>query len=245
MTPDRFFQLPSQDQIGWAKAFGDRFGSLIQNAAKANCIPASLLAAIVANEMVDWRWPDGTFLDGITGGGVGPAQIAPATAVNAGATGLQTSDFRPRRQTTPAGPTSVDTSYVLSPEAQHQSAARDLLQTDNGAIDIAARLLKNYLNEMCNKSAAGGPIFGLGANIRFNLLDDRTVRDFCNKCKDCKAIVGAPLPPGFVDAYAAKWNTPDVWNANHPIGDKNYPNADRNGAWADQLTPLIPFLIGN
>jgi RHS repeat-associated protein len=204
MTPPEFFALSTPDKIGWAKAFGARFAALIEKAAKENCIPKRLVAIIIANEMIDWRWPDGTPFDGARGGGVGPAQISPTTAVNENVTGMNTSDFKPYLQWSTAGPTSVDTSFEISPYAQHVSAASKLLQSDNGAVDVAARLLQKYVSEMCGKTLAGQPVFGPGAQARFYSLDQKTLRDFCNKCKDCDAIVNAPLPPGLADAFAAK-----------------------------------------
>ena len=43
-------------------------------------VPKELLAGIIANEMLEWKFPDGLFLDGISGGGIGYAQIAINTA---------------------------------------------------------------------------------------------------------------------------------------------------------------------
>ena len=53
---------------------------LIDRYAKQYNIPKELLAGIIANEMLDWKFPDGTWLDGIGGGGIGYAQIALKTA---------------------------------------------------------------------------------------------------------------------------------------------------------------------
>jgi hypothetical protein len=216
---------------------------LIKQAARQNCIPERLLAIIIANEMIDWRWPDGTGFDGIRGGGVGPAQISPGTAVNEGVTGMQTSDFQQYRQATPAGPTSADTSYTVSSYDQHISSTRNMLQTDGGAVQMAARLLSKYLSEMCGRQTA----FGVGAQTRFTFLAGNSFRAFCDDCKNCDQIVKAPLPAGLADTLAAKWNTPDVWNAREPIGDHNYPNADRNGTWAEMLLirGFDGLLIGN
>ena len=42
---------------------------------------------IIANEMLDWKFPDGTWLDGLGGGGIGYAQNALKTARAHGITG--------------------------------------------------------------------------------------------------------------------------------------------------------------
>ena len=49
--------------------------------------PEELLAGIIANEILDWKFPDGTWLDGIGGIGIGYAQIALKTARKHGTTG--------------------------------------------------------------------------------------------------------------------------------------------------------------
>ena len=45
------------------------------------------LVGVIANEMLDWKFPDGTPLDGVSGGGIGYAQIAVKTARAHGVTG--------------------------------------------------------------------------------------------------------------------------------------------------------------
>lgn len=60
--------------------FRIHFGKTVDKYAKQYNIPKQLLSGIIANEMLDWKFPDGTPLDGIRGGEVGYAQITIKTA---------------------------------------------------------------------------------------------------------------------------------------------------------------------
>ena len=71
--------------------------------------------------MLDWRFPDGTLLDGIGGGGIGYAQIAIKTARKHGTKG------------------SV-------------SEIKAKLNSYEGSVEIAAKILKNYFDEFCDSA---------------------------------------------------------------------------------------------
>ena len=78
----------SQDEkYLWCNSFRNRFGNAIDKYAKEYNIPKQLLAGVIANEMQEWKFPEGTPLDGVSGGGIGYAQIAVKTARAHGITG--------------------------------------------------------------------------------------------------------------------------------------------------------------
>ncbi len=87
MTHDKWENQTDEEKYLWCNSFRNRFGSVIDKYARQNNIPKELLAGVIANEMLDWKFPDGTWLDGIGGGGVGYAQIAMRTAKKHGAIG--------------------------------------------------------------------------------------------------------------------------------------------------------------
>jgi hypothetical protein len=74
----------------WCNKFREFFGDYIDKYAKQYNIPKQLLAGIIANEMIDWKFPDGTWFDGIKGGGIGYAQITLDTAREYGFSGSNT-----------------------------------------------------------------------------------------------------------------------------------------------------------
>ena len=87
MSPDRWDRLKEEDKYLWCNVFRDRFGKAIDKYAIQYNIPKQLIAGVIANEMLDWKFPDGTLFDGITGGGIGYAQIAIKTARDHGILG--------------------------------------------------------------------------------------------------------------------------------------------------------------
>lgn len=87
MTHDEWYDQSEEKKFLWCNSFRNRFGDAIDKYAKIYNIPKQLLAGVIANEMLDWRFPDGTLLDGIGGGGIGYAQIAIKTARKHGVIG--------------------------------------------------------------------------------------------------------------------------------------------------------------
>ena len=248
MTPLDFAKLSADDKEKWAKNFQGRFGGLIEKHAKEQCIPKRLLAAIIANELTDWDWADGTVFDGMGGGGVGPAQIAPSTAVSENVTGIDATQFKPYVQSSPAGPTSMNAGSIVSVDSQLRDATRQKLLKDGGAVEIAARLMRKLLDEMCAKAARGLPA---GAARFFGDCD--LERDFCCRKGDCDQIVNMSPSRCLVRAMAAYWNTngrdgkPSVLDAKDPIEPNNpggnFFNAARNGIHAKDLQPMLDALV--
>ncbi|MBO5991117.1 MAG: hypothetical protein J6R00_05655, partial [Lentisphaeria bacterium] len=104
------------DKNLWCNSFRKRFGDFIDQYAEKYNIPKELLAGVIANEMLEWKFPDGSIIDGIGGGGVGYAQIAVATALKNGIT-------------------------------ESRFAIIKKLNTYEGSVEIAAKILRNYLYE--------------------------------------------------------------------------------------------------
>lgn len=87
MTHQKWGAQSQDEKYLWCNSFRNRFGNAIDKYAKKYNIPKQLLAGVIANEMQEWEFPDGTFLDGVYGGGIGYAQIAVKTARVHGITG--------------------------------------------------------------------------------------------------------------------------------------------------------------
>ncbi len=80
MDHDTWYNQTEDEKYQWCNSFRNRFGNAIDKYAEQYNIPKQLLAGIIANEMLDWRFPDGTMIDGAGGGGIGYAQISTKTA---------------------------------------------------------------------------------------------------------------------------------------------------------------------
>ena len=89
MTHEKWRRQSNEDKYLWCNSFRNRFGNAIDKYAKKYNIPKQLLAGVIANEMLEWKFPDGRSLDGFTGGGIGYAQIAIKTARAHGITGSE------------------------------------------------------------------------------------------------------------------------------------------------------------
>lgn len=87
MTHDKWSKQSDEEKYLWCNTFRNRFGNAIDKYAKKYNIPKQLLAGVIANEMLEWKFPDGTSWDGLSGGGIGYAQIAIKTARVHGITG--------------------------------------------------------------------------------------------------------------------------------------------------------------
>ena len=116
MTHQQWDNQTKEEKYLWCNSFRHHFGDAIDKYAQKYNIPKQLLAGVIANEMLDWKFPDGTRLDGISGGGVGYAQIAINTAKAHGINGSN-------------------------------SEIREMLNSYEGSVAIAAKILKDYLTE--------------------------------------------------------------------------------------------------
>ena len=155
--------------------------------------------------MLDWKFPDGTCWDGITGGGIGYAQIAIKTARQHGFYGTD-------------------------------NEIRKKLESYSGSVEIAAKILQNYLTEF-KKSAQNnklGPGFeksDLYTGAKISILDK-------------KDLVNINFKDWLVLSMCAIWNSGiEVIYAKDRIGKKNYPNAWYHAMHSFVLHPYLPKLV--
>ena len=122
-----------EDRDKWWNKFGTDFGSDIRKAAEGNCVPIDLLANMIAHEQMELAFDD-MALDGITGGGVGPAQISPTTAIKEGVTGLNSADY----PATTRGITARGQYFEgqVSAEENFMNAVTKKLNTNSGAAGV-------------------------------------------------------------------------------------------------------------
>ena len=189
----------------WCNSFRHHFGDAIDKYAQKYNIPKQLLAGVIANEMLDWKFPDGTRLDGITGGGVGYAQIAISTAK---AHGINGSD----------------------------SKIREMLNSYEGSVAIAAKILKDYLTEF--RESIKNDELGQGF-VKSGLYSVKKTSILENK-----NIVNMNVPQWLLNSMCAIWNSGiEVIYAKDRMGDNNYPNAFWNGMNSCVLSEYLPKLV--
>ena len=205
MTHDKWDNQSEDKKYLWCNSFRNRFGSAIDKYAGQYNIPKELLAGVIANEMLDWKFPDGTWLDGIGGGGIGYAQIAIKTARKHG-------------------------------ERDSDSAIKDKLNSYNGSVEVAAKILKDYLDEFCRsvKNDKLGP--GFQKSTLYYMAKPHILQrdDF----------VDMKVPEWLLNTMCAVWNSEiGVIYAKDKIGDNNYRNADIHGQNSSVLLKYLPKLV--
>ena len=155
--------------------------------------------------MLDWKFPDGTKLDGISGGGVGYAQISIETAQRHGISGSK-------------------------------SSIRKKLNSYEGCVEIAAKILKDYFYEFIDsvKKDKLGPGFKKSLLFYMPNLSILKRNDF----------VDMKVPEWLLNTMCAVWNSGiEVIYAKDKIGDKNYPNAYNHGLNSSVLLRYLPKLV--
>ena len=205
MNHDKWFDQSEKDKYLWCNSFRIRFGTAIDEYAKLYNIPKQLLAGIIANEMLDWRWPDGTFLDGSKGGGIGHAQIALQTASKHRVTGSK-------------------------------SEIRKKLNSYEGSVEIAAKILKNYFDEFRDSIKKDKLGQGFKKSSLYYMAKPYILQrdDFVNM----------KVPEWLLNSMCAVWNSEiGVIYAKDKIGDKNYPNANTHGLKSTYLLKYLPKLV--
>lgn len=205
MSHEKWERQSNDEKYLWCNSFRNRFGDAIEKYSKAYNIPKQLLAGVIANEMLDWKFPDGTWFDGLSGGGIGYAQIAIKTARN---NGIQGSD----------------------------SEIKAKLNSYEGSVEIAAKILKNYLNEFQesikkDKLGQGFVQSGLYSSRKSSILEKEN-------------IVDINVPQWLLSSMCAIWNSGiKVIYAKDRMGDDNYPNAFWNGMNSCLLSSYLPKLV--
>ncbi|MGE4563912.1 MAG: hypothetical protein AB7F32_03500 [Victivallaceae bacterium] len=205
MGVDKWLDQSEDDKNLWCNSFRNRFGEAIDKYAQKYNVPKELLAGISANEMLDWKWPDGSWLDGVGGGGVGFAQIAPKTARKEGIEGR---DYDIKKK----------------------------LKTTNGSVEIAAKILKNNLDELKTIIAEDKLGKGFEKSTLYYLADPAILNS--------KDKVDMKVPEWLLNTMCAVWNSgTGVLKAKEKIGDDNYRNACRHGSNSSVFQRYLSKLV--
>jgi RHS repeat-associated protein len=202
----------------WFDDFRNSYNAPINDAANKHCVPKRLLAAIIANEMIDYSSSEGAGEWAGFGRSLGPAQITINTAIRYGLTDLDRSQFGP--------------SWIpwRSAEKNYKSAVRKYLQDPAKNIDAAARLMAKYLDELCNKALNGG----LNKGFIRDIVAGPYLENFCCRKKKCDEIVNMNPSDALIRSMAALWNN-DIGVTQ--VGDvaRESPNAFNHAWWASRL----------
>jgi hypothetical protein len=201
----------------WNRSFKNRFGSDIDSSSAAHCVPKRLLAGMIANEMTDWDGLDGGPLDGISNGGIGPAQISVDTAIK----------------------------NNLYPNLNDKGTLKDALKSDAGAVEAAATLLRQYIEDLCKRRGCNGA--GPGAKNSFADVfkagQKGATKSLCEALGDCQKMQNMKPDAALLAAMGARWNSDSVWDAQDTIGNDNYGDPYRNGLDAGMLAPQLDSFI--
>lgn len=205
MNPDKWIEQSDDDKNLWCNSFRKQFGDCIDKYSIKYNVPKQLLAGIIANEMIDWKWPDGSFFDGLGGGGVGYAQIAPKTAQQQGIV-----------------------------EKKENVSAK--LKSIEGSVELAARLLRKYLDELKARIATNS----LGEGFKKSPFYYKANPNILSGSD----IVNMSVPEWLLNTMCAVWNSGiEVLDAKDAIGDRNYSNAHIHGLNSSMLSPYLSKLI--
>lgn len=205
MSHDKWYEWSDDKKYLWCNSFRKIFGGAIDKYSQLYNIPKQLLAAVIANEMLDWKFPDGTRLDGITGGGIGYAQIAIKTARKHGFDGTDTE-------------------------------IRNKLESYSGSVEVAAKILKNYLSEFY-RSAQNDK---LGPGFKKSDLYTGANMSILGK----ENLVDINFKDWLVLSMCAIWNSGiEIIYAKDRICKNNYPNAWYHAIHSYALQPYLRKLV--
>jgi hypothetical protein len=227
--PATFYESWSSEQrSNWMRDFHQEYGSSIADSARKNGVPQELLAAVVANEVIDWGRSEQAAENLGFGYSVGPAQITPSTTDREGVwtpEELRAIDgIAYRNRGRGAGLTDP------------QDIKRELLKWPDINIDMAGRLMSKYLKKLCQQSAVGQ----IGSSFQDHVLGSGfDLASFCNRCgRASDDIVGMDVPYNVIAAMAAIWNNgPGITQVKDiPV---NAPNAHIHSQNAQQLDGLL------
>jgi hypothetical protein len=227
MTHKTFYDSSYDTQRpNWFKHFRKDVGGLIKDSAWRYCVPKRLLAAVVANEMIDWDSLDGTILDGAKGGGIGFAQISVSTSIKEGLMGYE-------------GRYNLENPNHL--EALVNQEMRDLRDPGKN-IDAAARLMKKYLRELCSRARNNSFGAGLASSAIFEGCGTDTL--CCSgKLDKCRELYEYKPSTCLLKMMAATWNSPKVLDAKDKVTEDNFRAANYMGLWITDLEYYIEELV--
>jgi RHS repeat-associated protein len=231
LNPDEFWRKWTERQRqNWFREFREKFGRYINDAAIKNCVPKRLLAAVIANEMIDYPDYERDLEPWGIGQSVGPAQITINTAIRYNLTDIDPKSFS-------------STWFPLYKPAstKFREAVREYMLNPANNIDAAARLMSMYLDELCKRTAQGKVSEGFLTQIA-GLTKAADKSEFCCRANgDCDDVVNMDPDASLMRTMAAIWN-----NGINVVGVRNpmveTPNAHAHGGNAGLLAgaPLVP-----
>jgi len=246
-------EWPPEKRERWFERFRRRYGDLILSAARRHCVPAGLLAAVIANEQIDyslgeqlientmatedWARRRGLALS------VGVAQIRVERALEYGAIDptvfRQVTGKRYDPQTKQV-PRYRPTTFHVSTEEQ----LRAYLSDPRGSIDAAARLLKAFMEDLCQKILERRPFSASFMQEIYgrDFFLESEVREVCCKRLSCEEIVLMRVSGELIAAMSLYWNAnPDIIKE-PDLGGKAHWQALRMGQYGYNLRGVFDDL---
>jgi hypothetical protein len=122
-------------------------------------------------------------------------------------------------------------------------ATIEKLRSVEGSVDIAARLMRKYLNELCGRAKTGK--FGKGLQSSMIYYGCDATKLCCSGAfSDCGKIVDYTPSDCLVKLMTAMWNSNRaVLDARDPVTEDNFGNAYNHamfaGAFLDKYRPIF------
>jgi hypothetical protein len=104
----------------------------------------------------------------------------------------------------------------------------------NVNIDVAARLLKGYLEKLCSASSAGT----ITASFQSDLASGCDIRAFCCGRGSCDSVVTYNAPRCLIQVLSGIWNNGPLSTGVRDIPSES-PNGYNHGLWAGYLDGIF------
>ena len=223
LSPSEFWDTWTDEQRRtWFAGFIRQYGEFIYAAAKKHCVPAELLAAVIANEMIDYTWYENLGEQMGIGKSLGPAQIHVNLAFKYNLYPVTLADMLRKRGLDPSRTwewDEVDWGIFQKVLTDYYSLVRVYLNNPETGIDAAGRLMSIYLDELRDHVYAPGP-WG-GSPPPYGMLPDDFVRKIAGlssislvefkaqitrKGKPCSQVVSLDVSVSLMRAMQALFN---------------------------------------
>ena len=233
LDPKTFWNTwDSMKRQNWFDDFKKDYGDSIRRYARQHCIPKALLAAIIANEQIDYslKYRIGE-LAGL-GQSLGPAQIRVDTAIR----------YNLLPQVDPNDYPDIslgaqDGTAFVPGDIYYRQALRNQLNNSDSNIQAAARLMSQYLKTMCQQAKDGQMSLG----FRLRIASGCKVPDFCCRKKSCQESYEAKVPACLISAMAAAWNNGiGITQVKNPLAES--PGAVGHADFAEDLVGVFDGL---
>ena len=220
---DRFWNQSNKDRALWFNNFWRQYGQMISQSARKHCVPQELLAAIIANEMIDYSGLE-SVLERYAGLGssLGPAQLTVRIALKydlfpeyALSNFPKSSGFAYSRDMP-----GFRGDFAASRARRQAAVVRAALNNTGRNIDAAGKLLGIYLDKLCQQSqqcsGKEGTIAGLpsdfmdsvvGIKQTFDAQQEEFIRDICaRKNLPCDQVAALNVSVFSIKAGSAIFN---------------------------------------